>query len=173
MPAPSPSVKTRHVALPIDGPPSGAMIPLTEILLDCLARGLDVQFEARGTSMKPFIRDGDVVQVTPAQPTDLRPGVIVLALSDAGAPLVHRITARRKGPENTLLYRLRGDAHVANDGWFKPARIPGIVRRIRRGTRSFHTSNLAMLLLGRLWIVYADIRALTLRLADRLLRRSR
>jgi hypothetical protein len=55
-----------------------------------LERGLSVRFEARGCSMSPAIRDGEIVEVSPAELVGLRKDDIVLAKSECGFRL-HRI----------------------------------------------------------------------------------
>ena len=55
-----------------------------------LEQGLSVRFQARGASMSPAIRDGEMVRVTPVIVSKLRKGDIVLAKSNDGFRL-HRI----------------------------------------------------------------------------------
>ena len=49
---------------------------LRALLCAILAKGASFRFKARGFSMSPFIRDGDVVTVSPHQHAKLDPGDI-------------------------------------------------------------------------------------------------
>ena len=55
-----------------------------------LEKGLRVLFQARGGSMSPAIRHGDIVEITPVRLSDLRKNDIVLAKTDSGFRL-HRL----------------------------------------------------------------------------------
>jgi len=59
---------------------------------ELLKGGLSVRFEARGASMSPCIRDGQIVHVTPVIVSKLRKGDIVLTKGHSGFR-VHRLTA--------------------------------------------------------------------------------
>src|SRR5580765_5818125 len=61
-----------------------------EVVRPLLEQGLSVRFQARGASMSPAIRDGEVVEVTPVMVTKLRKDDIVLAKTNHGFRL-HRI----------------------------------------------------------------------------------
>ncbi len=101
-----------------------------ELLRDSLVRGVSMRFAAAGTSMDPFIKDGDIVTVAPL--TDgLRPGEIVAAVSPAnGLVVVHRVVALRNGSA-----LLKGDNLPAADGEAAGAALLGRVVRAERGGR--------------------------------------
>src|SRR5215471_10844370 len=61
-----------------------------EIVRPMLERGLSVRFEARGCSMSPAIRDGEIVEVKRVALAKLRKNDIVLARSENRFRL-HRI----------------------------------------------------------------------------------
>ncbi|MCU0606664.1 MAG: radical SAM protein [Candidatus Edwardsbacteria bacterium] len=68
-----------------------------ELLRQTLARGVPLRFAAAGASMDPFIKDGDVLTVSPLPPR-LSPGDIVAAVSPAnGLVVVHRAVGLRGG----------------------------------------------------------------------------
>ena len=63
----------------------------TELLTAVLARGSLFRFQARGFSMSPFIRDGDVLTLAPA-PDRLRIGDVVAFINPCNQQLsVHRL----------------------------------------------------------------------------------
>jgi len=82
-----------------------------ELAAELLSRGHEVTLRARGVSMSPLVRDGDLLQLAPLD----RPpcvGDLVAALS-SGRLLVHRVVQIREGEAE-----LRGDALWIADGWF-------------------------------------------------------
>ena len=95
-----------------------------EILRPMLERGLSVRFEARGCSMSPAIRDGEIVEVQPVEPARLRKNDIVLAKSDLGFRL-HRIVML--DPQRDI-FVTRGDCGHENDSPISGAQILGLAR---------------------------------------------
>ena len=53
-----------------------------------------VRFRARGLSMRPFLRDGDVVSVVRADPDHLGVGDVVCYESEPGRVALHRVVDR-------------------------------------------------------------------------------
>ena len=105
---------------------------LQEFLRAVLARGSSFRFKARGFSMHPFIRDGDVVTVSPGGDGKPRLGeVAAFCHPETLNLIVHRVLARRPGG-----YLLRGDNAPEEDGLIPPAFVLGRVTRVeRRGRR--------------------------------------
>ena len=98
------------------------------ILRDALEKGASMRFAAAGSSMTPFIKDGDVITVAPPPP-ELKPGQIAAAVSPAnGLVIVHRIV--RVGEDEVLL---KGDNLNKPDGWVGGADLLGIVAGVERG----------------------------------------
>ena len=126
---------------------------LVDLMRAVLARGRSFRFRARGWSMSPFIRDGDVVTVAPLQPPDRSPhaptpsspsagnvtearncdvGQVVAFVSALGRRLlVHRIIGRHESG-----FLIQGDnlsGPVADT--VRPDDILGRVVRIERGRK--------------------------------------
>jgi hypothetical protein len=96
-----------------------------------LARGVSFRFEARGSSMSPFIRDRDVVTVAPLRGRRARLGEVVAFTGPDEGLVLHRVVARRPG-----LYETRADNSVSSDGLIPAPRVLGVVERVeRRGHR--------------------------------------
>ena len=89
-----------------------------------LERGLSVRFEARGCSMSPTIRDGEIVEVKPVTLSELQEDDIVLAKSDCGFRL-HRLVMIDRESE---CYITRGDSCQENDPPINRAQILGLAR---------------------------------------------
>ena len=101
------------------------------MLKDVLARGVPFRFEAGGYSMTPFIRDSDVVTISPLHGRRARFGEVVAYAGPTEGLIVHRVVARRPG-----FYEIRADNSYAADGVVPAARVFGAVSRVeRRGHR--------------------------------------
>lgn len=97
------------------------------LMREVLEAGHRFRFTAHGTSMSPFIRDGDSVELMPV--TQPRYGE-VLAVSDGARLMLHRVV-KMKG--DAVL--LKGD-HARNaDGWFEKGQILGKVASVRHQNR--------------------------------------
>jgi len=68
----------------------------TSIAQEVLGRGRTLRFKARGGSMSPFIRNGDVLEVVPVK-GKINLGDIILYYSSYGNSVVHRVIQRNKG----------------------------------------------------------------------------
>jgi hypothetical protein len=113
--------------------PEGQEMPLSgtallELLQAVLARGAPFRFRAKGPSMFPFIRDGDVVTVAPLKGIRLRRGDVVACVPPRRDTLViHRVVARRGQS-----YLVKGDATSEADGLVQEADILGRVMSVER-----------------------------------------
>src|SRR6516225_9470414 len=102
-----------------------------DVVRPLLEEGLSIRFQARGASMSPAIRDGEVVEVTPVIVTKLRKDDIVLVKSNAGFRL-HRIVLA--DPANDL-FITRGDCGQQDDPELKGSQIFGLAhsKEVRLG----------------------------------------
>lgn len=112
-----------------DGEMSLSGAALTELMTAVLAKGKAFRFRARGWSMSPFVKDGDVITVAPSGGRGLRLGAIVaFLLPTSGRVAVHRIVGR--SPEGFVV---RGDNTDGVDGTLAAERILGVVTEVVRG----------------------------------------
>jgi phage repressor protein C with HTH and peptisase S24 domain len=122
---PSPRVRSGG-ELPLSGE---SLAGLMRAVLD---KGKPFRFEARGTSMVPFIRDGDVVTVAPLSGRDPRPGDVAAFVQPGTSGVrVHRIVKVEDGR-----YFLKGDNALDADGALSRDMILGLVVRLERGGRA-------------------------------------
>ena len=94
------------------------------VLHDLLGQGLTVRFQARGASMSPAIRDGEVVLVTPVIVNKLRKGDVVLTRS-TNAFRLHRIVIADHASDEFVT---RGDCGQENDPPLKGAQVLGLAQ---------------------------------------------
>ncbi|MEN6310919.1 MAG: S24/S26 family peptidase [Acidobacteriota bacterium] len=101
---------------------------LTELLRSVLAAGRPLRFRARGLSMSPFIKDGDVLTVRPLGGEAPRTGDIVAFIHpETGKAAVHRVVRGKSG-----LFSLKGDNSPLADGTVALEQILGTVCRVER-----------------------------------------
>jgi signal peptidase I len=108
--------------LSLSGP---ALLDLLRAVLD---KRVPFRFTARGFSMSPFIKDGDVVTVSPCAPRAIRYGDVVAFVNPCHERLaVHRVVGISQDAR-----LIKGDNTPEEDGWIPPARILGRVTRVER-----------------------------------------
>lgn len=101
---------------------------LSEVAHEVLARGHSFRFHAMGTSMSPFIRDGDVITLVPFEAAGSSSGVVVAFINPVtGRLVVHRIIAVIGNR-----CRIRGDNCEEEDGEIPHDSIIGTVSNIER-----------------------------------------
>ncbi|MGB8580085.1 MAG: C25 family cysteine peptidase [Candidatus Sulfotelmatobacter sp.] len=100
---------------------------------ELLNKGLTVRFQARGASMSPCIRDGEIVHVTAVIVSKLRKGDIVLTKGHSGFR-VHRLVLI---DQDKNLFMTRGDCGRQDDPPVHADQILGIVlaKEVRLGTK--------------------------------------
>lgn len=97
-----------------------------------LKKGRPFRFEARGESMFPAVRDGDILTVAPLAGRLPRPGDIVAFVHpETGGLLVHRVVAAEAGR-----FVLKGDNALGADPAVGLEAIMGLVVGLERRGRS-------------------------------------
>ena len=114
----------------------------TPIIADLLARGHAVQFQARGDSMHPLIRENDYLHVEPCDRVSV--GDVVLILADRGLT-AHRVIARREGMVIT-----RGDNAPAEDAEVAEDRVLGKITHVLREGKKKSVRGVRAWLIGRI-----------------------
>ncbi len=137
------------------------MDPMRELRLDqddfaglsaqILRQGGSFQFRAHGSSMTPFIRDGDLLTIEPVDAARLQPGDVALYRTHRDRVVAHRVVGRTtEGGE--LRLETRGDARLASDSPVPASRVLGRAVRVQRGDRAWRLDRGPWRLAARLWI---------------------
>lgn len=108
--------------LPLSGP------ALTGLLRAVLDRGKPFRFRARGASMSPSVRDGDVITVHPPAGAPRLGDVVAHVSAETGKLAVHRIVGRTDGG----LWLIAGDGVYGEHDPALEAEILGFVTRVER-----------------------------------------
>lgn len=104
---------------------------LTELLRAVLDKGVPFRFRAKGFSMSPFIKDADIVTISPLSRASPGLGDMVAFIHPGTKRLViHRVVGK-----SSESYMIRGDNMLQEDGPVTKADIIGRVTRIERHGR--------------------------------------
>ncbi len=116
------------------------MTDATTVIVDLLASGHAVQFQARGDSMYPLIRDHDYLHVEPCG--EVRVGEIALVLAERG------LTAHRVVSVDGDAVVTRGDNAPAPDDAVARSKVLGKVTSVIRDGREIKVKSIG--LIGRI-----------------------
>ena len=135
---------------------------MTDLVSEVLSRGSTAKFVARGGSMSPWIRDGDLVTVEPlgSNAPELKTGdVAAFRHPGSGRLRLHRVQARTNGG-----WLMQGDRTGDPDGVIGDALILGRVSAVERGGRIVPlTRGRSSVILARMSRRALDLRALLMR----------
>ena len=105
---------------------------LTELAQSILAKGVCFRLKAKGFSMLPFIRDDDVVTISPLSIFPIGFGKVVAFIdSKIGKLVIHRIIGKNNG-----YYLIKGDNVFSADGLIPKEDILGSVTKIERNGKN-------------------------------------
>lgn len=140
-------------------------IPDSDLLEECirlLDEGHAVLLTAKGSSMLPFIRDGEKILLQKAE--IYCRGDIVLARTDDGKTVLHRIISTEGGKGGTVT--LMGDHNLRKREICPEDGIKGKVESVtgKNGTRL--TSSWKFRFLSSIWIVLLPLRRVLVRITD-------
>lgn len=114
--------RNKDQTLPLSAP------ALKELLQSVIQKGFPFRFKAGGFSMSPFIKDGDILTVSPLGEVPPRIGDVVIFIHPVNQNVVvHRVVAKR---ENA--YLVKGDNTIELDRPLPPDCILGRLDRLER-----------------------------------------
>lgn len=125
-------------------------LELNDLAINLLRNGHHIRFRARGQSMRPFVHNGDVLEVQPLCESLIKRGDIVLYASD-DHPVVHRVVATRE--KDCQVYIItQGDASSFPDSETSLNQIYGRVIWVERNGRRMSTDSIVWIVVSRMWI---------------------
>ena len=99
-----------------------------ELAQSVLKKELPFRFRATGFSMYPFIRDGDIITISPLRNEALRFGdVVAFVHPKLGNLIIHRIFGRRKNS-----FHIKGDNVPFSNGFVPRKSIIGRITKVER-----------------------------------------
>lgn len=105
---------------------------LEALAREVLSYGRTFQFVARGSSMQPFIQDGDEISLCSVLAQKVKPGDVLFARTKNNILVVHRVI-RIKNQNFERLFELQGDDCARSDGFMNERNVLGKVLLVRRG----------------------------------------
>jgi signal peptidase I len=145
-----------------ENPENGIMLSAPEMmgLMEAVhQKGASFRFQAKGFSMTPSIRDGDVITVSPLGGGKPRRGdVVAFRHLESPRMLVHRVLRKKRDR-----FLIKGDNCSDADGWIPGENILGVITRVeRQGKNVFWPNRLYAWarFYFRLYIFWAPVRQL-------------
>lgn len=130
-----------------------------DIVGDILQKCQRLRFKVRGGSMRPFIKDEDIVEVQKVPLDNLTRGDVVLCRLIYGRLVVHRVI--RANQEHIWI---QGDALLYPDGSIPRANVLGRIVALTRNGKHFDLSDSKTTLLVSGWLALAPARRFLTRL---------
>jgi len=125
---------------------------------ELLRLGKVVRFQARGNSMQPLLRDGDILSVSPVDHDQIRVGDVLMCSSQQNFIVVHRVISKQtKFKECRFL--VKGDHAEKPDGWIQASQVYGRIIAFERQGKKIGLETLTMKTLG-LMVVFNSHRAI-------------
>lgn len=136
----------------------------TQLSSEILEEGNRLRFTAHGSSMAPFIHDGDILTVEPVDHPKLRVGKIVFYRTEGDSVIAHRIIGIRREDEKANL-RVRGDSSPGSEDAIVVDQILGQIEVVERGDKQIRISEGAWGFLGSVWVYLFPLPYITYRIA--------
>ena len=116
-----------------------------------LARGARLRFQARGGSMGPLIRDGDILEVRPIKVAEARVGDVIFFRGHRGNMLAHRLVRKTQTERGETALIAKGDSASQYDRPVRPDQLFGKVISIERRQKRVRLDRGLIKLIGLLW----------------------
>lgn len=122
---------------------------LLDISEEILGKGSKIRFIATGTSMGPFIKHGDIIEIEPIEPASVRVGDVIFFSRPGGHAVVHRVIKKDKG-ENGITFLTKGDALRGFDNTVASEQVLGKVTKVARNGTEIELENFRMRTIARI-----------------------
>jgi signal peptidase I len=111
-------------------------IDLLELSKDIFRKGKSARFQAKGWSMRPFIRDGDFIVVSPIENSSIKTGDVVFCITTENKVIVHRVIKKyKKDKDNRITLLIKGDATFSSPEKVEMQNVLGKVVAVERNGR--------------------------------------
>jgi signal peptidase I len=106
---------------------------LLELSKDIFRRGKSIRFQAKGWSMRPYIRERDFIVVSPIENSSIKTGDVVFYLTTENKILVHRVIKKyKKDKDNRITMLIKGDATFSSPEKVEMQNVLGKVVELER-----------------------------------------
>lgn len=121
-----------------------------ELSNEILNRGSYLRFRARGESMHPFIRDGDILKVKPVEVSEIKLGDVVFYRTERRI-VAHRVIKKTFNNGKAFLVT-KGDSSPSSDNPVYPEDLLGKVVTVKRNGLSLRLDGRLSRLINLLWV---------------------
>ena len=122
------------------------------ILSEALMNGRRVRMTVNGTSMLPWIKGGDIVELDAVNAAEVRVGDVLLGKRPDGVYVLHRAIGIHGG--HVLL---RGDAQSGRPDFIRRDDLIAHAVALQRGDNVIHLNKGPMKFLGLMWIISSPV----------------
>jgi signal peptidase I len=136
---------------------------------EVLRKGGSFHFQAHGGSMRPFILDGETIELTAVKTDAIRRGEIILCWLAKDKLLLHRVIQVQKTPQGSSLL-IQGDASCWPDGQIPLENVLGRAKAVFRKGKWISLNSIPYIYLSRLWLFSIPIRRLAARVAGKFIK---
>ena len=145
-----------------------ARIEFTELSQKILDRGVFLRFQAKGYSMFPAIKDGDILKVKPFKIKEIKLGEVIFYRTAGKRMVAHRVI-KKIFQNDKLVLRTKGDFNI-NYEYVTLEDVLGLVIAIERNGRQINLNKFHSRLMGILFSKVSPILRSLRKVASRLLR---
>ena len=121
-----------------------------KIALSILEDGHTLRFRARGESMNPFIRNGDILEVQPVSGDNYRRGDVLLCKLESQRIVAHRVISIQ-GEKGRRSLVMKGDSAPCKDGITNYEQVLGRVVSVERGGKEIRIDSTKQRLSALVW----------------------
>jgi len=114
---------------------------------EILARGICLRFKACGSSMHPFIQDGDTIIIEPKTTSELNIGDVIFYRRPQGSYIAHRLIKKN----GSASFITKGDNLCSFDNPVPIAQTLGRVIAVERNGRCYRLDSRLNMILSRTW----------------------
>ena len=107
---------------------------LLELARDFLENDKSIRFQAKGWSMRPFIRDGNFIVVSPIKDSSIKTGDVVFYITSEKSVAVHRVIKKYK-KNGKMAMLIKGDASFGSPEKVEMQNLLGKVVAVERNGR--------------------------------------
>lgn len=107
---------------------------------DILNIGLNIRIQVTGNSMKPFIKDGDILYIKKVNLQDLSIGDLIFFKDLYGQLIIHRIVKKFKDSSGKVKLQTKGDSLISYDDVIDSYSVMGKVYMVERRLNNFENA---------------------------------
>ena len=142
-------------------------IDFEQLASELLGGGNMLRFRAHGRSMHPFIKDGDILTISPIEPSSLKHGDIAFYRRANEKLAAHRILSQKRIAEKNV-FLIRGDGDIRAPEQIPADSIMGIVIKAEHNGTEIELNSFRKRATANIWSKTQSVRWFIYRVKRRL-----